>query len=108
MNSKLLVRNLSDLTTEDTLRKLFSQSGSVVSVNLITDQTSRRSKGYAFITMSDALYGEEAIGMFNGFSLDGSQIQVSFAQHRAGLSAQDNGQLIRPFKRDRKNVMRNS
>jgi len=86
MNSKLYVGNLSKTTTEDTLLNLFSQSGTVVSVDLIRDRIDRRSKGFAFIVMSDQAEAEKAIEMLDGNNLDNTQIRVSFAKQSEDLS----------------------
>ena len=102
MNSKLYVGNLSTLTTEDTLWNLFSQMGTVVSVDLIKDRVSGRSKGFAFIVMSNLAEAEKAIEVFNAHSLDDSQISVSFARrrdNRGGSSERDNGKSLDSLKR---------
>jgi RNA recognition motif-containing protein len=102
MNSKLYVGSLSSLTREDTLWNLFSQSGTVVSVDLIKDRVSGQSKGFAFIVMSNLAEAEKAIEMFNGHSLDDSQIRVTLARrrdNRGGLSDQDNGKSLHSLKR---------
>jgi hypothetical protein len=52
MDVKLYVGNLSYTTTEDDLRTLFSQAGTVASVALIKDRDTNRSKGFAFVEMS--------------------------------------------------------
>ena len=52
MESKLYVGNLSYSTTEDDLRTLFTQAGTVTSVALIKDRDSGQSKGFAFVEMS--------------------------------------------------------
>jgi RNA recognition motif-containing protein len=53
MESKLYVGNLSYSTTEDDLRSLFLQAGTVASVALIKDRDSGQSKGFAFVEMSN-------------------------------------------------------
>ena len=80
MNFKLYVRNLSNSTREDELWELFAQSGTLISVDIIKDRVTGRSKGYAFIVMSNLLEAEKAIEMFNGRKLDGNEIRVSFMQ----------------------------
>jgi RNA recognition motif-containing protein len=86
MNSKLYVGNLSNTTTEDTLLNLFSQPGTVFSVDLIRDPLDKRSKGYAFILMSNQAAAYKAIEMLDGNNLDNTQISVSFAKRSEGPS----------------------
>jgi RNA recognition motif-containing protein len=82
METKLYVGNLSYATTEDDLRQLFSQSGSVASVELIKDRDTGRSKGFAFIEMGNQSESEKAISTFNSYTLDNRQIKVSIARPR--------------------------
>ena len=48
---KLLVRNLSRSTTEQEIRILFSAHGAVAQCNLVLDQITGKSKGFAFVEM---------------------------------------------------------
>ena len=80
MNSKLYIRNLSYLTTENDLRALFGQSGTVVWVDIIKDRVTGRSRGYGFIQMSDPVEAENAVDLFNGWSLDNSELRVGLTQ----------------------------
>jgi cold-inducible RNA-binding protein len=98
MSYKLYVGNLSYLTGEDALWQLFSRSGTVVSVDLIKDRLTKRSKGYAFIVMSSLLEAEKAIEMFNDSRLDNNEIRVSLARRREGLITNDYRQTLRPSK----------
>lgn len=82
METKLYVGNLSYQTTEDDLRELFTQAGTVTSVALIKDRATGRSKGFAFVEMSSQSEVEEAIRMFNSYSLDDRQINVNIARPR--------------------------
>ena len=52
MTNKLYVGSLSYDTTEDSLRDLFSQAGTVSSAAVIVDKLSGRSKGFGFVEMS--------------------------------------------------------
>ena len=61
MESKLYVGNLSYSTTEDELRTLFLQAGTVTSVALIKDRDSGRPKGFAFVEMSNQAEAQKAI-----------------------------------------------
>lgn len=82
MNSKLYVRNLSYRTTEHDLRTLFERSGTVVLVDIIQDRVTGRSRGYGFIQMSNPVEAENAVDMFNGRSLDNSELRVGLTQYR--------------------------
>ena len=52
MNTKLYVGNLSFDTAENDLRDLFAGFGPVSEVNLMTDRSTGRSRGFAFVTMA--------------------------------------------------------
>ncbi len=80
MEIKLYVGNLSFNTTEDQLRTLFAESGTVVSVNLIKDRYTGQSKGFAFVEMSTQAEAEQAIKTLNGTSLDNREIKVNAAR----------------------------
>ncbi len=82
MEVKLYVGNLSFSTTEDDLRTLFSQAGTVSSVALIKDRDSGQSKGFAFVEMSTQAEAEAAIKQFNGYSLGNREIKVNPARPR--------------------------
>jgi RNA recognition motif-containing protein len=82
METKLYVGNLSYNTSEDVLRDLFSQAGTVTAVDLIKDRDTGRSKGFAFVTMSNQSEMEKAIQMFNSYSLDDRALNVNIARPR--------------------------
>jgi cold-inducible RNA-binding protein len=82
MEAKLYVGNLSYDTTEDELRTLFAQAGSVSEVALIKDRDTGRSKGFAFVTMSTQEEANAAIQQFNGRSMGNRQISVNVARPR--------------------------
>jgi RNA recognition motif-containing protein len=82
MEAKLYVGNLSYKTTEQGLRELFMQAGTVVSVALIKEPGSDRSKGFGFVEMSSQAEAQKAISMFNGYSLDERQLTVNVARPR--------------------------
>ncbi len=80
MNTRLYVGSLSYDTTEETLRDIFSQAGTVVSATVITDKYSGRSKGFGFVDMSSEEEADKAIEMFNGQEVDGRKIIVDKAR----------------------------
>jgi RNA recognition motif-containing protein len=80
MGRKLYVGNLPYSATETSLREAFSASGTVDSVNLITDRDSGQSKGFGFVEMSSDREAQAAIQAMNGATLDGRQLKVSEAK----------------------------
>lgn len=82
MEAKLYVGNLSYGTTEQMLRELFMQAGSVTSVALIKDPGTQRSKGFAFVEMGSQSEASKAISMFNAYTLQDRQMAVSVARPR--------------------------
>lgn len=80
MGKKLYVGNLSYDTTEATLSDLFGSIGEVVSVSLITDKMTGRSRGFAFVEMADDRAAQESIRQFNGREVDGRSIKVAEAR----------------------------
>ena len=82
MESKLYVGNLSYTATEDELRQLFSQAGSVKSVSVIKDRDTGRSKGFAFVEMASDDDAQKAISQFNGQSFQDRSLKVNVARPR--------------------------
>jgi cold-inducible RNA-binding protein len=82
MQTKLYVGNLSFDTTEDELRNLFGQAGTVTSVALIKDRDTGRSKGFAFVEMSNQSEAEKAIQMFNNYEMANRALKVNAARPR--------------------------
>jgi RNA recognition motif-containing protein len=84
--TKLFVGNLSFSTTNADLESLFSQAGSVVSANVITDKFTGRSRGFGFVEMSSNQDAQTAIERFNGTELQGRALTVNEAkpQERSG------------------------
>jgi RNA recognition motif-containing protein len=82
MNKRLYVGNLSYYTTEVALSDLFGELGQVVSVDLITDRMTGRSKGFAFVEMAEENAARQAIDQLNGKVVDGRDIKVAEARPR--------------------------
>ena len=58
---RLYVGNLSFDTTENDLKTLFADYGTVTDVYLVTDRGTGSSRGFAFVTMANATEGNAAI-----------------------------------------------
>ena len=82
MEVKLYVGNLSYTTTEDDLRALFAQAGTVKSVALIKDRDTGRSKGFAFVEMETQAEAQKAISLFHGSELHERALTVNLARPR--------------------------
>jgi RNA recognition motif-containing protein len=77
---KLLVRNLARTTTEQELRVLFSSCGTVKACNLVLDQETGVSKGFAFVEMPEEDEAKNAISKLDMAMHDKSKIRVRIAQ----------------------------
>ena len=82
MVTKLYVGNLSYDTTEEKLRELLSQAGTVSTVDMIKDRDTGNPKGFAFVEMSSQAEAGKAISMFNEKNLDDRMIKVNIAKPR--------------------------
>ena len=80
MSKKPYVGNLDFATTEHVLNDLFAEVGEVVSVNLITDRMTGRSRGFAFVVMAEASAAQKAIDELNGKTVGARQIKVAEAR----------------------------
>jgi len=82
MAKNLYVGNMAFSTTEDQLREVFSQYGTVTKVQFIMDRETGRPRGFAFVEMSEG--GDQAIAALNGAQLDGRALTVNEAKPREG------------------------
>ncbi len=80
MNTKLFVGNLDFKVTENDLQDAFAAYGTVVEANLVTDRTTGRPRGFAFVTMSSPEEAQKAIEGMNGKDLGGRALNVNIAR----------------------------
>ena len=78
---KLFVGNLPFTATDDSVRTLFSQHGTVERVSLITDRETGRPRGFGFVEMSND-DASKAMQALNGADFDGRALKVNEAQDR--------------------------
>jgi len=76
----IFVGNLSFDSTENEIRSLFEQYGSVERVNLVTDRDTGRARGFGFVEMSNGAEADRAIAELNGRELDGRSLNVNEAR----------------------------
>ena len=79
---KLYVGNLSFETTENDLRDLFAEYGTVTDVAILNDRETGRSRGFGFVTFSDATGGNAAVEALNGKEVSGRALTVNEARER--------------------------
>jgi RNA recognition motif-containing protein len=76
----LYVGNLPHSTSESELRSLFEAHGQVDKVSMVTDRETGRSRGFAFVEMTDAGEAEKAIAALNGSELGGRTLKINEAK----------------------------
>jgi RNA recognition motif-containing protein len=84
MNKRLFVGNLPYRVEETDLQDLFSQAGTVETVQVMRDVDTGRARGFAFVQMSSEQEAERATSQFNQFDLDGRKITVNEARPLPG------------------------
>lgn len=83
MSKKIFVGGIPFKTTDDQLRDLFAQCGTVVSATILKDRETGRSRGFGFVEMETEADAQNAIQTLNGTDLDGRKINVSEAREMA-------------------------
>ena len=82
MSQKLFVGGLSWDTDDASLRTAFEAFGNVEDAKVIADRETGRSRGFGFVTFSDAEAGKNAIAEMDGRELDGRNVRVNEANDR--------------------------
>lgn len=82
MKKKIFVGNLSWKVTEEVLKPLFEAFGVVLSIKVITDPVTGKSRGFGFVEMEDADAASKAISELNDKPLLERNMRVSLAQPR--------------------------
>lgn len=102
MANKLFVAGIPWSTTDEDLRNIFSDAGTVVSANVIKDKFTGKSRGFGFVEMASDEEASHAIEVKNGTEVGGRPITVNEArpqeprenhggfQNRGGYDRNDN------------------
>src|SRR5260370_39764059 len=89
---RIFVGNLDFGATEAAIRSAFEQYGAVEQVNVITDRDTGRSRGFAFVEMTDSSEADRAIAGLYGSDLGGRAVNVNAARRKTeGRPRQDRG-----------------
>lgn len=83
MAKKIYVGNLSYSADEGSLREMFEKIGEVMSVKIITDPATGRSRGFGFVEMTSDEDAAKAIETLNGQKLMERALVVSEARPQA-------------------------
>ena len=77
---KIFVGNFAFTMTEGELRSMFEPHGQVESVTIVTDRNTGRSRGFAFVEMTDNGAADKAIAALNGMDSGGRPLTVNEAR----------------------------
>lgn len=80
MSKRIYVGNLPFTATEDEIKELFSQYGTVGAVNLITDRQTGQPRGFGFVEMDEG--ANEAIAALDQKEFGGRNLRVNEAKPR--------------------------
>jgi cold-inducible RNA-binding protein len=76
----IFVGNLSYNVSENAIRSLFEEYGTVERVSVVTDRDTGQQKGFAFVEMSVDAEGERAIQSLSGREVNGRALTVNEAR----------------------------
>jgi RNA recognition motif-containing protein len=79
--TKMYVGNLPFNATEDSVRALFAEFGTVQSLSLVNDRETGRPRGFGFVEMSSG-DAAKAMQSLNGKDFGGRPLKVNEAQDR--------------------------
>ena len=82
MGPKLFVGNLSFETTDQELKDAFAKAGTCASATVVKDRLTGRSRGFAFVEMTDSEEADRAIASLNGSDFGGRTLNVNEARPR--------------------------
>ena len=82
MATKLFVGNINHTASENDLQDHFAGAGTVVSVNIIQDKFTGKSRGFGFVEMSSEDEAKKAIESYHQKEFQGRQLTVNEARPR--------------------------
>ena len=81
MAKKLFVGNLAYSVSEEEVRDVFAEHGTIHSIKLILDRDTGRSRGFAFVEMDDS-EADAAMSALDGTEFLGRALRVNEARER--------------------------
>jgi len=79
MSNKLYVGNINYKTSAEALESIFSEFGTVESVNMVSDKYTGKFRGFSFVKMGSEVEAKAAMENINSQEVDGRQLKVSLA-----------------------------
>lgn len=86
---KVFVGNISYTGTEEELRTLFSQVGSISSMQLVTEKDTGKRKGFGFVEYLDEEMAQSAVRNLNDIDFHGRPLRVNIADQDPKSTAAD-------------------
>jgi len=83
--------------TEDDLRTLFEQYGTVTSIKIVKDRETGRSKGFGFVEMENDTEAQNALSSLYDKEIQGRKIVINEAQERPAKPSGGGGFKKRSF-----------
>ncbi len=87
----IFVGNLDFGATEDAVRGLFEAYGAVERVSIMTDRETGRSRGFAFVEMTNAGEADRAIEALNGTNMGGRALNINEARPKTDRGPRPGG-----------------
>ena len=91
----IFVGNLDFAATEDSIRSLFQPYGAIERVSVATDRDTGRSRGFAFVEMTDPAEADRAIEALNGTDLGGRSLNINEAHPKTSGGGSREGRTRR-------------
>lgn len=99
-SGRLYVGNLSYDTSESDLFELFNGVGDVKNAEVVVNNRTQRSKGFAFVTMASTEEARRAVTELHGKDFMGRNLQISGAKPASNRDQADEGSEDRPEESD--------
>ena len=87
----IFVGNLDFNVREEAIRALFETYGAVERVSIMTDRETGRSRGFAFVEMTNEGEAERAISALNGSDMSGRALNVNEARPKTDRGPRPGG-----------------
>jgi cold-inducible RNA-binding protein len=77
LSTKLFVGSIPLSFNNEILKKTFEKHGTVLTARVMTDRTSKKSRGFGFVEMENTSDAYEAVKALNDLEIEGKSIVVN-------------------------------